>query len=433
MLDRRIGGARVWVHVVLVVVLVVAAMSLLAEARVELSLAAHWGPGGIEHELLNRYIHEYNAQHADVHVSYGVSSGLATGVDEQLLLKASVGIAPDIIHVSSRSLLQYGIRLGLLVPPPPDVEQIIRAAFMPGALTLNTVDGVLFGPPTENQMHAMTLNGTVFDEAGMAMEPPRSWEELADFGRKIRRMSADGRQEVAGIELLHDRTILSMAWSNGAELLNADRTAFTLTGEAWTRTIRFLSDLVAEGVAVISNDLFDEERAGMRLGSAPWMRSNYLAVSGEASYARLVTAPIPAGHTGVPASEQYGYVLAVTTSSQHPDEAWAFINWLTTAPTDRGTTRMGDIMAALGSIPSTYLDLANQSSRYEPYLFGFSDILSHQYTRTINHVPAVGLDVRNTIAAQVLPAIRGEISVQRALMEAERILQGSLDTLIDTE
>lgn len=423
---------KLWVHLVLAGILLVLAAGVGSAEPVELSFAAHWSSGP-QYDLLQKYIEEYNAMQSDVKVQYIQSEGFAQAVNEQFLLASSTGLAPDIVHVPSRSLVQYGSLLGLLVPPPPALVDVLQDKFLPGALALTTVRGVLYGPATENQMHGMALNGVVFDNAGVATDPPTSWSELAAVARRLRRVSADGQVEVAGIEMVAARTILSMAWSNGAKILNEANTEFTLTSDAWHETIQYLADLVKTDAAIIgSGSEFDHEKAGIKLGAAPWMRGGYINRSGEASYARLVSAPLPAGKTGEPASEQWGYALTVSSSSKHPDKAWKFIEWLTTKETERGTTRMGDVMAALGSIPNTYIDLENQPARNEQYLAGFGNIVADGYTRTLNSAPPIGADIRNTISEQVLPALNSEMSVQNALIEAQRVLQASLDEYIRT-
>jgi multiple sugar transport system substrate-binding protein len=393
-------------------------------APIELTLATHWGPGA-QYDLLMRYLEEYNAMQSNVIISHLQSSGFSAAINEQFLVWAAAKAAPDIIHVPSSSLLQYGHQLGLLMPVPQALASELREKYIPSTLSLATVKGVLYGPPTENQMHALTLSGAVLDQVGVPALPPRTWDELVVTARKIRRVDADGKLTIAGIELIDARTIISMGWSNGAELLNATETAFTLDTPAWQETIEFLRRLVESELAVIGGSMFNRERAGIRLGAAPYMRKNYVRDSGQDSYARLVTAPLPPGRTGQPVAEHYGYALSVTASSKHSAEAWKFVRWLAVERLPEGTTRMGDVMAALGSIPVTYDDLRNQPTRKEQYLFGFSDILTKGYSRNMNDTPP--LNVRNELAAQVLPALQGKESAQSALLKAQHSLQTRLN------
>ena len=423
---RVIGSKRIW-RMTGMVLLIAGAWAGFAGAQpVELTIATHWG-SGTHLGLLLDYIREYNEMQSDVVVVHNQSAGFSGTPNEQFLLQAAAGAAPDIVHFPDNGLRLYAGDLGLIVPPPPAVRSRLEEVFLPGALSLSTLDGVLYGPPTENQMHGLALNGVVFREAGVAPDPPQLWDELASLARRVRRIGPDDAVQVAGAEMISTRTILSLAWGNGAEIFDEGQRRATLESDAWVETVRFLADLVQSGSAILGNgQTFYEEKAGILLGAAPWMRNNYVAASGEESYAQLVTAEMPAGRSGRPVAEAWGYVLGVTKLSEHQTEAWQFIEWLTTATTERGTTRMGDVMAALGSIPATYPDFYNQPSRNEAFMLGFGEIVTKGYTRRLDVLP-LRVPIRNSIGLGIEPALRGEASERAVLAEVQRLLQNALD------
>ncbi|HET7558809.1 MAG TPA: extracellular solute-binding protein [Limnochordia bacterium] len=398
-----------------------------------LTFATHWSTGDDQYKLLSRYVAEYNAQQSQVKIELVQSSGFADSVNPQFLVQAAAGSAPDIIHTPASSLAQYGDQLHFVQPAPPTVAADLRKAFLPGALTLATVKGILYGPPTENQIHAMALNGAVFEQDGLEVKAPSTWTELAALAHKIQRVSADGKLQVAGVEIIPRRSTLSMAWSNGGEVVNTAGDAVTTDTSAWTEMVLFLSGLVRDGSAVVNGSLFNEEKAGIRLGTAPWMRGGYLSASGEASYDKLVTAALPPGSTGRPVAEQYGYVIAVTSSAKDPAAAWNFVEWLAAQRTPEGKTRMGSVMASLGSIPTNLDDLRNQPTQQDPYLKGFIDILSKGETRTANDLPPLGIGIDNELEDQLTTAIQGELEVNNALEKMTKDLQSRLDDYLNKQ
>lgn len=332
--------------------------------------------------------------------------------------------------------------MGLIAPPPRSVAQAMQGAFLPGAIGLATVDGVFFGPPTENMMRGLLLNERLFEEAGMVPEAPVTWAQLAAVSRKLRRVSVDGKLEVTGLfaddghQSAFMGPIVSLAWSNGAQFVGSSGTQVTVNTGPWRETFHFLQSMFVDGSAAARGQhggrwFFREEQAGMELAAGPWLRHRYGGWRGYDWLHQIASAPLPAGSTGRPVSHHYGYVLAVTTHSQHPQRAWEFIRWLTTERQKNGTTRMGSVTAHLGSIPVTRDDALNHPLVREKFLQGFMEIVSQGYTRTTTQLP--NINFFGILHDHMRPALRGETSVEGALDDVQRVLQASLQEYLARE
>jgi multiple sugar transport system substrate-binding protein len=408
----------------ILVTVVAAVSSPTAAARVELILGTHFGPS--KHgDLLADYIADYNAIQSDVLVSHHMSRGWEGSYNEQFLVQAAAGAGPDIVHTPTGSLRTY-TSMKLLSPPSPQVTEQLKSKLLPGARTLASLDGIFYGPPTENQMRALLLNGYLFEQLGLSREAPKTWDGLASLARKIRRISADGQVEIAG--LLYDgrhAPYRSLGWSNGADLVDPAGLQATINTSAWRETFQFLRDLAADQTLIVRgfSEFAVKDQAGMMLAPGPWVRSNFINRRGADWFELVSTAPLPPGRTGRPVAEQYGYVFAVTTQCKYQLEAWRFLTWLTADRSREGTTRMGNVMAVLGSVPVTEDDVRYQPLMKEPFFQGFYHIVADGYTKTGSHLPPISIPMNE----EMEPAILGQSSVESALERLQYRTQALLD------
>lgn len=135
-----------------------------------------------------------------------------------------------------------------------------------------------------------------------------------------------------------------------------------------------------------------------------------------ADYPNLRTALVPNG-SGPKVSYQYGWGIFVSSQSQHPDEAWAFLRWLTMEKGEKGTTRMSDHMVRLGSLPTNKLDVVRSEFHQDPFFRGFIDAL--EVARSEPLFPQMSLR-QQELHMILSPAILGTSPPGAALEEAQR-------------
>lgn len=87
------------------------------------------------------------------------------------------------------------------------------------------------------------------------------------------------------------------------------------------------------------------------------------------------------------------------------------------AKTDRGTTRMGDVMATLGSLPDTHADLRNQPAMKEAFLKGFIDALPSYVQVVLPDLPGVD-SWQGAMDAALKSVFTDKATVPAALEEA---------------
>jgi hypothetical protein len=68
--------------------------------------------------------------------------------------------------------------------------------------------------------------------------------------------------------------------------------------------------------------------------------------------------------------------MHVSQHSKHQEEAWKFVEWLTTQLNESGRTRMGEFMAGLGSLPMIAQDMKTIFDYKDLFFSGFLTSLS---------------------------------------------------------
>ncbi|HEX6972382.1 MAG TPA: extracellular solute-binding protein [Limnochordia bacterium] len=401
-------------------------------ANIEIFVANHYPPGTPHGTLLHRYFEEYQRLHPNVQFAH---SPRTTAEDiSKILILFAAGTPPDIILVPQLFLIEY-VNAGLVAPVPHQVARRIRSSYVPGAVALATYQGAIYGFPTENMPEAVVYNSRVFSDAGLVEQAPRTWPELRQIARKLTQRTGDGRFERAGYGILaHDTPnlayLLTYSWGHGGDPVSSDARRVRFSDPTVIDAVDFLITLYREDqTAVLGSPGFSENKLGMFFSPGPWIAASLRRV-GDTFYDGLRSALPPVGSTQERVATMYGYLWVVSKETEHPQEVYDFLFWLNTEVTEKGTTRMGDVMEALGSIPNTQADARNQPSMREPFMRGFLEALTTGVARPLPSFPS-WIDSVNALAAQVVRALNGEVPPQEAMREADRIIQQKIDAFFE--
>lgn len=400
-------------------------------AKTKLVMVSHYQPIGA-FKLLQDYIDEWNKQNPDVQVEHQAFD--FAQLREKLVVMQTAGQSLDIVHIPNIWLAEFA-GSGMLREIPADVKASMQQTYLSSALGISTYNGKMWGFPTEHMPRALVYNEALFDQAGLDAAAPKGWTELAAAAKKLTVTGADGKTSRWGFALWSGPyspvvgTFLSFAWSNGADIFSGgDNRQLNLTQPASREAIQYLSDLVnVHKVATLTSSpmaLFAKDQLAMYVSFGPWERDSLKAAKGKEwpDWSKQITSgPIPPGKTGKPVSPKYGWMFSVTTGSKSADQAYEFLTWLNTKTSSKETTRMGDLLAQLGSIPVTKVDLERQPIVRERYMRGFVDAAAKGYTRPDPVVPK--LDQVYTALQKAL------VSILKAEKPAAEVL-GAAETTI---
>lgn len=207
-------------------------------------------------------------------------------------------------------------------------DQIDLDQYFEGARSSLTWDGETFGIPRASNTIALYYNRDLFEAAGLDPDdPPETWDELYEAAKAL----TDPENEVYGIafsaKASEEGTFQFLPWvqmtGGGYENVNGEGAVRAL--ELWKRFFdeRLTSpDTLTRG-QWDSTGTFNGGNAAMAI-SGPWELTR---MSEDAAFDWDVT-PLPVPEEGTaPVSALGDFNLAIFANSEHPDEAFRFLEY----------------------------------------------------------------------------------------------------------
>ncbi len=136
----------------------------------------------------------YEASHPGTTIEFQQA---AYGDFLQTILTSRIGgTSPDIYNIYSIWAPQLA-SAGALAEPPAEVADWIRASYGDGTVGAATINGTLWGIPTELSVYQLLYNKKLLEAAGFD-HPPATWQELHDMAAAITHKNDQGVIDVAG-------------------------------------------------------------------------------------------------------------------------------------------------------------------------------------------------------------------------------------------
>lgn len=214
-----------------------------------------------------------------------------------------------------------------------------RQAFLNGTIAANTYKGKICGIPCFLGAGLFYYRKDLLSKHGF--EPPRTWPEMLEQGRKILEGEKDpGLSIYSGQFKQYEGLVCNMLeiiWSNGGDILDPE-TGSVLLGEPQAmEAVAFVRDRIIGTAAPrgVVNHAEPESLAVFVQGKAVFHRnwpyawpilndSRKSTVAGKVGVGRL---PSFEGHPS--ASTLGGWQFGMSRWSRNPDEAWRFIRFMT--------------------------------------------------------------------------------------------------------
>jgi multiple sugar transport system substrate-binding protein len=367
----------------------------------------------------------YEAEHPGITVEHQVT---AYGDFLQTILTSRVGgTAPDIYNVYSVWVPQLA-SAGALEPPPEAVADFIAQGYEPATVEAATVNGQLWGIPTELSVYALLYNKNLLAEAGFDA-PPRTWAELREAAEAITRTNDQGNIDVGGYA--YGTSVAEGVHPFYAQMFAAGVPPFAEDGRSTNLTspeaIQILSDqaaLFADGITSNATvvDNFPAGAVGMQV-SANWNKLGLQEAFGEAFADTVGVAPIPTDGPG--GTMLYSFLWAVDATSDAKEESWDLLQYLST-PREGGLSCTGEAMAALGSFTGNSSDLAIMTEGADEFDRAFiEEVTSGRAVTQPNIWQAAEVD--RILRGYIDQAWSGSMGAEDALTAADAEIQAILD------
>ena len=271
------------------------------------------------------------------------------------------GQAPDIYNVYSIWAAQM-VDNDVLAEPPAGVGDFVRGGYESATVDAATIDGTLWGVPTEVSVYMLVSNMALLRAAGFDA-PPTTWEELREIAQAVTERTAQDRIGTAGFAFADSSSgaglvhpFYALTYSEGSDIYADDRSEAMLDGPAAVDAAARMGGMVADGITDLSVDAYDFPAGGIGMMiMANWYESAIREGFGESFDTDVAVSQIPMGEDWK--TLQYAFFMGVDSSSDRQEEAWALVEYLNT-PRDGGPSCMGEMLDGLGALTASTADTA---------------------------------------------------------------------------
>ncbi|MCK0168543.1 extracellular solute-binding protein [Jannaschia sp. S6380] len=270
------------------------------------------------------------------------------------------GQSPDIYNVYSIWAAQM-VDNDVLATPPEAVQSFVRDGYSGGTVDAATIDGTLWGVPTEVSVYMLVSNMALLRAAGFDA-PPTTWETLREIAEAVTTTNEQGRTETAGFAFAESSSGAGMVhpfyalfFSEGGDVYSDDRTEANLDGEAGRTALDNMAGLVRDGIADLSVDAYDFPAGGIGMMiMANWYESAIREGLGD-GFQDVVVSQIPMGEDWK--TLQYAFFMGVDSASDRQEAAWELVRHLN-APQGDAPSCVAQMLDGLGALTASTADTA---------------------------------------------------------------------------
>ncbi len=383
--------------------------------KVKVRLSGYTG-NPAETSLMASLAADFNASHSDIEIVYEPIPGQYF---PKLLAMLVSKTAPDVFYLDALYFKPFLAKKKILLPLNKYMgDRVRREDFIPALIDAFADGETVYGIPKDFNALALFYNKAMFDAASLPY-PDDTWdlERLRETSKKLTLHRPDGTMQY-GFVLTHDKIdrYLPIAKARGASLFDA-KGHCVIDSKEGVEAMDFYSGLKrvdgssiypSEIGANYTEDAFGRQSVAMAYDGS-WMIP-YLAESNpEVKYG---VAELPKGKAGR-SNFLFTVSYSVPQSSEHPDEAWKVIEYLTSPEAQ------AKITFALPSRKASAETYAAVHPEYRPVLAGASYATAFEFGSRGNRVQA-----RLEVAVQevFLGAKGSAAALEGACREIDRIV-----------
>lgn len=287
-------------------------------------------PGDAQEELAKRF----NASQKEVEVEVQFQ-GTYPELQRKLQAALAARTTPDVVMFDSPQM-PYFAKNGALAP----LDDLAKGAdgvdlknFIPGLLADGYFDGKLYAMPFARSTPILYYNRDMFKEVGLPDRAPETWDEFAEFCKKLVKKEGAETKRVGYAVQMGTTTahwyFQEMLYAYGNDVSD-DKFKVLIDQPEGIAAAKFLQDLILQGIAIPgtgpdgAQGEFTNQRSGLHFGST-------------GSLVNIIsTSKFQVGVGFMPAAKRRqvpigGSVLSVLSASSKEKQAaaWKFIKYMT--------------------------------------------------------------------------------------------------------
>lgn len=292
------------------------------EATAEEVTLKVWESEGKESEFLTWAMDEFTKEHPNVKFQYEPVGH--TDSTQKILLDGPAGVGPD-LYALPHDMLGSNVAGGsVLANPSPDY---VKSSFVDAAVTGATYDGTIYGYPVAIETYALFYNKDLIPTA------PKSWDEVVEFAKTYNDPKSNKYAIVWETGNAYFDYIFFSGYGSSLFGPKGDdraqhniNSANTLKSVEYFKGLRSILDVPAGDLSGdFCNGAFENGLAAMYI-VGPWRIADCKDAGLNFG---ITTLPAFPGESNPPASFSGVRLMCISAYSEHPAEAAAFAEFLT--------------------------------------------------------------------------------------------------------
>lgn len=300
----------------------------LAEEREPVTLTLYNIWGGSRIPLMEEQLRRFEEKYPWITVQNQV--GGHDLIEEQALVAIASGAPPDVLMIDRLNIPAF-VEGGYIQPLDPFIAKsdLDLSIFYDSEIQSCQYKGKTYTLPLPTaSLSLLYYNRALFAESGLdPNQPPETWDQMAQYAKRIQRISADGTVEICGasINYFPRHRLAQLAYCNGATIFGEDGLSFNYLEPEVHETARWVADFVSS-VPIGGN--FQEGTRAMET-NGEWV---FFYIKKGNPNLDFGMGLVPHGPQGeyrnvVAAAWSYGIPAGV----KHPYESWLLVEFLTTS------------------------------------------------------------------------------------------------------
>ena len=269
------------------------------------------------------------------------------------------GSLPDTFWMHSNNIYYYGSNDQLLdLTDYINKSSLVDLANYPEGLSqIYNIDGKQYAVPKDYDTIALWYNKALFDEAGIAYpDETWTWDTMKEAAKKLTK--PDGSQYGFSAGLNCQEGYYNFVYQNGGEIITADKKP----GYDEAATIGGIDEYFSYIRDGLSPEIYDDLARAQSLQNSLCAMGLFGSwnLSGFASSDIMVKdydcAVLPSANDGTRASIFNGLGNAIAATTKHPDEAWKWIEFLSSKEGQERQAELGIAISAYNGSADKFVE-----------------------------------------------------------------------------
>lgn len=331
------------------------------------------------------------------------------------------GSLPDTFWMHSNNIYYYAANDQLLdltdYIAKSDVVDL--AKYPEGLNEIYSLDGKQYAVPKDYDTIALWYNKTLFDEAGIAYpDETWTWDTLKEAAKKLTK--PDGSQYGMCAGLHNQEGYYNFVYQNGGTIISDSNES----GYADEKTVEGIEEYFSYVTEGLSPEIYDDLARAEAIQNGQcamglfgsWNLSGF--ADNEFMSENFDCAVLPSSNDGARASIFNGLGNAVAATTKHPDEAWKWVEYLSS---EAGQKRQAELGVAISAYEGT-ADAWTQA--YPDFnVKCYIDMVEYAQIRPYSHQTSVWEDK----AYELLKgAYAGKEDLQAACQKTAEMMNGAI-------